>query len=377
MRVTILNTARAPYLCALQEAFAGSLGDAGQLTLFWPEGAVRTFDESTITPYGPNISVDFVAAPELPQPLRWIANKLRGHRTPTQLPSLSLWKSIHKSKPQLIWIHELSPWALVGLLYALWYSLPVVVSSEVGLHNQYCFSPMVRAWHGFWGKLADGFIACCPAARQPLCGGNPPVVDAFHAVDSRVFRPLESKPISTRVCFAYLGQFIPRKGLDLLFAAAAALKQSHGDVFELMLIGKDSTGYAAELVNKLDLEPQVTMTGFLNGDALRHTLASADVFILPTRQDTYAAVVHEAACLSLPLLISKHAGAAEALVIEGVTGYSFTPENIEDMSHCMARVLHSAVRHPMALAARAKAEELSAHVRGPAIAEWMRRNFQA
>ena len=56
------------------------------------------------------------------------------------------------------------------------------------------------------------------------------------------------------------------------------------------------------------------------GHSPRAISRTSDVFVLPTLQDTYAAVVHEAACLGLPLLVSKHAGAADDHVHHDVEG---------------------------------------------------------
>ena len=108
---------------------------------------------------------------------------------------------------------------------------------------------------------------------------------------------------------------------------------------------------------------------------MREAVGTSDVFVLPSRADTYAAVVHEAACLALPLLISRHAGAAEAIVRNGENGFIIDPENAEEFAHRMLLMLDEDFRAKMSAAARAAGEEMSAHRRGEALWHWMDSQF--
>ncbi|HSJ00866.1 MAG TPA: glycosyltransferase family 4 protein, partial [Verrucomicrobium sp.] len=122
----------------------------------------------------------------------------------------------------------------------------------------------------------------------------------------------------------------------------------------------------------LSLSEQVVLPGFLSGAAIRDALNSADAFVLPTRQDTYAAVVHEAACLGLPLLVSKHAGAAEALVQSGKNGFVIDPEDAAEFANRMADLMQDTLREPMRAVSRDIGVAHSAHLRGGALWQWMR-----
>ncbi|HSI64561.1 MAG TPA: glycosyltransferase, partial [Candidatus Saccharimonadia bacterium] len=202
--------------------------------------------------------------------------------------------------------------------------------------------------------------------------GRTPTFAAYHAVDSRLYTPVgRSRSIGEPVVFAYLGQLIRRKGLDLLLAAAAQLKAGGKSGFKLRFIGGGDETWLREEISKHGLQAHCELTGFLTGQAIRDAVGSADVFVLPTRQDTYAAVVHEAACLGMPLLISKHAGAAEALVVDGENGFIFDPEDTIGTAALMMKLLHDEIRAPMREAARATGQAFSAHVRGAELWRWM------
>jgi glycosyltransferase involved in cell wall biosynthesis len=203
-----------------------------------------------------------------------------------------------------------------------------------------------------------------------------PTIATYHAVDSRIYQPLaKTRSADAPVVFAYLGQLIPRKGLDLLLDAAAVLHAKGHRGFVLRFIGGGDDAWLRQCIAQRGLESICELTGFLSGGAIREALGSADVFVLPTRQDTYAAVVHEAACLGLPLLISRHAGAAAALVREDVNGLTFSPENVKEFSDAMITLLNPGIRARMTAPSRETGESHSAHERGRALWHWMHRDI--
>ncbi|MBL9131186.1 MAG: glycosyltransferase family 4 protein [Verrucomicrobiaceae bacterium] len=362
MNIVQLIRARAPYLKALQDAFAGELPAGSRFSILWSQ-----FDNEPapdVLPTGPNVEVTSIASKAITSK-SW--SLWPQEAVASRLPSREVWCAIRARRPDLIWMHEYSPYTLTGLLYAKWHRIPVVVSSEIGRGNAHFFSRAVRIWHRVWGKLADGFIACCPAACEPLAATPVPVIEAFHAVDSRVFTPAITPPHNNALTFAYAGHLVPRKGLDLLLAAAQHLKTLTTQPFRLRIIGSGDADAIRQLAGNVDLE----FTGFLTGDSLRDAMRTADVFVLPTRQDTYAAVVHEAACLGLPLLISKHAGASQAIQ----TGFTIDPHDTGDFARHMLAMFDPQTRATMRTASRHRGEELSAHHRAHALWQWMSQNF--
>jgi glycosyltransferase involved in cell wall biosynthesis len=362
MNIVQLIRARAPYLKALQDAFAAEMPAGSRFSILWSQFDTEPAPDAL--PSGPNVEVVSIASKAVASQ-SW--SLWPQEAVASRLPSREVWRAIRARRPDLIWMHEYSPYTLTGLLYAKWHRIPVVVSSEIGRGNAHYFSRAVRLWHRLWGKLADGFIACCPAARQPLAATRAPIVEAFHAVDSRVFLPAVEPPHNSSLTFAYVGHLVPRKGIDLLIAAAQHLKTLTTQPFRLRIIGSGDLDAIKAIAGDLDIE----FTGFLNGDSLREAMRSSDVFILPTRQDTYAAVVHEAACLGLPLLISRHAGASEAIQ----TGFTIDPHDTADFARHMLAMFDPQTRATMRAASRQRGDELSAHRRAHALWQWMHQNF--
>jgi glycosyltransferase involved in cell wall biosynthesis len=363
--LAILSKARGTFFKPLYEALAQAQPQPWRTLLVWPSDGANEHPSELVTPRADNLELRLVSSSS--RQIEATDGKVK-----TFLPSRETWRVLREHDVRAVLIHEFSPFTLQGLVYAKWKRLPVVVSTEVGRGNAHFFNARTRLWHGFWGRFVNGIAACCPAAHRPISRKRVPTISTYHAVDSRIYQPLEPmRSADAPVVFAYLGQLIPRKGLDLLLDAAVILRAKGRTNFTLRFIGGGNDVWLREGIAQRELEAHCELTGFLSGGAIREALGSADVFVLPTRQDTYAAVVHEAACLGLPLLISRHAGAAEALVREGVNGHIFDPEDLEAFAAHMAGLLNPQVRMPMRAPSRDVGESHSAHERGRALWHWI------
>lgn len=66
----------------------------------------------------------------------------------------------------------------------------------------------------------------------------------------------------------------------------------------------------------------VTFMGYLRGERLSQAYASADIFVFPSRLETFGLVVIEAMASGLPVAAARVGGVAD-IVSEGVNGYTF------------------------------------------------------
>lgn len=376
-RVALVTRAWAPYHRALQESLAAAADkEGGSLGLFYPQSAWCPFDREEMLPSGSNVSLCQVSSAGVSP--RWfhLGRRWKSEAIGTRLPSAAQWRALAMFDPTLVWIHEFSPFCVGGLLYAKMKGLPVVVSSEVGRGNMAWFPASVRLWHTWWGSRVDGWIAQTPAARVPVCASRAPMIEAYHAADSRKLRRNSEGARDWKgIRFVQVGRVLPRKGADLLLAALAWVRDQGRKDWELRLVGPDTDGWGAAHIARFGLGDHVKITGHLDGKALWDAFGEADVFTLATRQDTYAAVVHEAACLGLPLVVSRHAGAAQALVREGENGWVVDPENAAEYGARLMALMNAETQQRMGEQARLTGEKYSAHKRGPAVWQWMSEHF--
>lgn len=116
--------------------------------------------------------------------------------------------------------------------------------------------------------------------------------------------------------FLAIGQFIHRKGFDVLLKAAAHLPQNAG----IYMVGGEPTEEYLHLRQELGLD-NVHFLGFQSKQNLVKYYRAADVFVLPTREDIWGLVVGEAMAYGLPVITTDRCVAGLELVEEGVNGY--------------------------------------------------------
>lgn len=109
--------------------------------------------------------------------------------------------------------------------------------------------------------------------------------------------------------FLSVGQFIYRKGYDLLLKAAKDLPQSVG----IYIVGGKPTEEYVELQKKLNLI-NVHFVDFQKKDILREYYMAADVFVLPTREDIWGLVINEAMANALPIITTDKCVAGMELI---------------------------------------------------------------
>ena len=133
-----------------------------------------------------------------------------------------------------------------------------------------------------------------------------------------------------------VGQFIWRKGFDVLLRAAKTLPPEVG----IYIVGGEATEHYQALRQELGLE-QVHFLGFRPKEQLTEFYRAADVFCLPTREDIWGLVVNEAMACGLPVVTTEQCVAGMELVENGVKGYLVPIDDAQALSDRLNRVLAS------------------------------------
>jgi len=114
-----------------------------------------------------------------------------------------------------------------------------------------------------------------------------------------------------------VGQFIHRKGFDVLLNAAGMLSREIGFYF----IGGTPTDEYLEITKRLGLCKNVHFLGFCSKAELSEYFKAADLFVLPTREDIWGLVINEALAHGLPVVSTERCIAAQELVRDNENGY--------------------------------------------------------
>jgi glycosyltransferase involved in cell wall biosynthesis len=153
--------------------------------------------------------------------------------------------------------------------------------------------------------------------------------------------PSPMPPRLGRGCrFLYLGQLVPRKGIDVLLKAFAAA----GIDGELLLVGGDwkAEPYGQELarlIEGLHLADRVTTCDHRTD--VGNLLRDSDVLVLPSHSEAIPRTVLEAMVLGRPVLATR-VGGIPSVVADGVTGLLVQAGDVDDLADAIRRLARDA-----------------------------------
>lgn len=131
-----------------------------------------------------------------------------------------------------------------------------------------------------------------------------------------------------------VGQFIHRKGYDVLLKAIKNLDDSVG----VYIVGGKPTEEYLKLKEQLDLE-HVHFMAFMPKDKLANYYKAADLFVLPTREDIWGLVVNEAMAYGLPVITTDKCVAGIEMVKDGVNGQIIPGEDVTALAEGIKNAL--------------------------------------
>lgn len=159
--------------------------------------------------------------------------------------------------------------------------------------------------------------------------------DTFHpSRNMHLPRPFEQP------YFLTINRFIPKKNLPFVINAYVAYRRLVGDIaWDLVLCGDgELRSQLEQQIHTLGFEHCIHLPGFLQQDEILPYVAHAGCFIHASTHEQWGLVVNEAMAAGLPVLVSDRCGCFEDLVIEGVNGFGFDPENQQQLINIMIKV---------------------------------------
>jgi 1,2-diacylglycerol 3-alpha-glucosyltransferase len=165
----------------------------------------------------------------------------------------------------------------------------------------------------------------------------------YDVVGNNIYHPTQIKLFSTpldKPYFLAINRFVAKKNLEFLLSSYAAYQKIVGAAaWNLVLCGDGNLlSQIEQQISELDLNNSIHLPGFLKEDELLPYFAHANCFIHASIQEQWGLVVNEAMAAGLPVLVSKRCGCFEDLVLEGMNGFGFDPENQEELTQLMVKI---------------------------------------
>ena len=249
--------------------------------------------------------------------------------------TLSLYRDLAAFQPDIAHLFHPVMTGIPAMMMLKWMDVPTVSS----FHLDYArLAPQFRLGAvdlGFTRPLIDELTkgvfnwADCSLApsklvqRQMQTLGIANVGLWRRGVDAEVFHPqfrsaamreamTDGNPEATLLL--YVGRLSDEKQIEHIRPTLEALPN-----MRLALVGD---GPARAQLERYYADLPVKFMGYLRGERLSQAYASADIFVFPSRLETFGLVVIEAMAAGLPVVAARVGGVSD-MVCEGVNGYSF------------------------------------------------------
>jgi glycosyltransferase involved in cell wall biosynthesis len=260
---------------------------------------------------------------------------------------LSIVKKLAAFGPDVVFTSGFSGWTLCALLFKLLRGSRVIIFWEgcsVHALGSSRLKIVLRRWIA---RFADAAVSNAEEGTRYLRDviGMPQEKVLCHPCQVPDLSLLSSGadearlPTLRRPVFLYVASLTWRKGWRYLIDAATLLVKQGFKNFSVVFVG---AGDQAEEMRSAIKEHALDDIVHLMGPVAYHNLGlyykNADVFVSPTRQDTWGVAVLEAMAFGKPVLCSKYAGSRQ-MIAPGENGFIFDPSDIKELADYMARFI--------------------------------------
>ena len=139
-------------------------------------------------------------------------------------------------------------------------------------------------------------------------------------VDAEMFNPARRTANDGVLRMGFVGRITPEKGVRLLAEIERELLRRGVGEVRIVIVGDGS-----EVQWLRENMTRAEFPGVLRGEELARAYANMDLFVFPSRTDTFGNVIQEAAASGVPSVVTNEGG-PQHLVIPGVTGYVTSSE---------------------------------------------------
>lgn len=286
------------------------------------------------------------------------ANKLR--------LSALLWRRLSALSPRVVLVPGY--YTLPGITAALWARLhrrgSVLMTESTAFDHRRrpvrewfkrTLLRMLFGWAVTGGKAHVRYLEDLRFPRERILG-------CYDVVDNEAIRAgtmalrAEKKDQSRSPYFLFVGRLAEEKNVETLLTSWLRYRNAGGQ-WGLVLAGDGPRRAALEALAAVSpAGGEVVFTGLKSMKELLPLYAAAGCFVLPSTREPWGLVVNEAMAAELPVLVSRRCGCREDLVAEGGNGFSFDPDQGQELTELLWRMEH------LPASARARMAECSGEI---------------
>ena len=232
---------------------------------------------------------------------------------------------------------------LLAINACILHKIPYFLNSDGWIyHNNLIKRAIKRIVYPPQNKFASGFFCSGKAAAKgaKLYGAKDERI-FYHPFSSLHQEDILGAPVSEnekkqirdklglkqKTTVLTIGQFIPRKGFDILIEAGKSI----GEKAQLLIIGGGDEREKYEDIIRENNIKGIRLLGFMPKAELAEYYKASDIFVLPTREDIWGLVVNEAMAYGLPVITTDNCMAGVELIENGINGYIVKTGSSEEL----------------------------------------------
>ena len=245
-------------------------------------------------------------------------------------------KALREFRPDVIHIVSPGDVSELGLGMAWTLGVPVVISWHTNLHEfgsmrlRSVLSPLPRVVANGLCRLSESLMLAATVGfyrfGRVLFAPNQELVDMLRrrtgrpvhlmtrGIDTQLYHPSRRRTHDGVFRFGYVGRITPEKSVRLFAALEQALLSRGITNFRFLIVGDGSD--RDWLLRNLQ---HADLPGILRGDDLAAAYADMDLFLFPSRTDTFGNVVQEAMASGAPSIVTD-GGGPKFIVRDGISG---------------------------------------------------------
>lgn len=237
---------------------------------------------------------------------------------------------------------------IFSIIFLKIHRLPYIISADGGLLKQekkytYLIKKMlIQGAEGYLssGSITDKYLIHYGVNKHRI--GHYPFTSVSEQqvlkciIDNQKKRMIrENLGIDCENMILFVGQIIPRKGIDVLLNACCGLSNDT----KVYLIGGKPTEEYKKIIddNKLD---NVEFLDFIQHDQLKEYYMAADIFVIPTREDIWGLVVNEAMAYGLPVITTNRCVSGMEMIRNKDTGIIVKVNDVKGLHNAILKLLN-------------------------------------
>lgn len=157
----------------------------------------------------------------------------------------------------------------------------------------------------------------------------------------------------------FVGALTPRKNIPNLVRAYAKMPEAVRNRYRLLLVGPkaDDTEHVMQTIEKVGIQPRVTIAGFVDEVDLGALHRGATAFVMPSLSEGFGIPVVDSMAAGVPVIVSSAGSLPE---VAGDAGVYCNPYDVRSISDALARVLlDNGLRCEMIEKGRVQAQKFS------------------